>query len=714
MKLRLILLVLSLLAIFSASTGGYFYYTSLKKYALQEAEGQAEARLEIIKKNISSFLSENVRPVKTLAGIDEMGKVLENRTDVNQGRAEAVLDLFRESLDVDVCYLMNSKGITVASSNRGTEDSFMDKYFGFRPYFIEAMNGSSATYMALGITSGKRGCYSSYPVYSDHGSPIGVAVIKRSIELIESELGLLSGESILVVDPQGIVFIADHREWLYHSMYAFSESEVEQVAASRQFGKGPWLWTGLQQTAPDRMKDRVGGSYLFNKTELDSYPGWHIIHLRDLKMLSRAVSAPLIRITGHIVIVLCFFIGLSVFFLYRKASVEIQQRRLAEEALRESDKRYRSLYNDTPAMLHSIDRNGRLLSVSNYWLEKLGHKREDVIGRNLTDFYTGESKKYAEEIVIPEFFRTGNCSDVPYQFVKKNGEIIDVLLAAIGVRDQDGILKRSLAVSVDVTERKYAEEMLRQAKEELSTYSRDLEKQVKERTKEIQAARDHLRRLSASIMNSQEQERKAFARELHDELGQVLTALRMDTVWLHKRLLQKQDDGALRALAMCDLIDKTIDEVRGMAFRLRPGVLDDLGLVDALEVYTADFERRTGITTIFQSGAIYDVDSTIATASYRITQEALTNVARHASAAHVDVVLDVSKKKLQLTIRDDGCGFVIGNPSESEGLGIAGMMERAVLAGGELDVESYPGEGTRISFSVVMGSILSKNIRSAR
>ena len=133
MKLRLILLVLSLLAFLSASTGGYFYHNSLKKYALQEAEGQAQARLEIIQRNIASFLSENVRPVRTLAGIDEMGKILENRTDFNQVRAEAVLDLFQESLDVDVCYLMNSKGVTVESSNRETEESFVDIY-GSRRY----------------------------------------------------------------------------------------------------------------------------------------------------------------------------------------------------------------------------------------------------------------------------------------------------------------------------------------------------------------------------------------------------------------------------------------------------------------------------------------------------------------------------------------------------------------------------------------------------
>jgi signal transduction histidine kinase len=245
--------------------------------------------------------------------------------------------------------------------------------------------------------------------------------------------------------------------------------------------------------------------------------------------------------------------------------------------------------------------------------------------------------------------------------------------------------------------------MLKQAKEELSRYSQDLEIQVKERTKEIQAAQDQLRRLSGSMMDSQEQERKAIARELHDELGQVLTALRMDTVWIHKRLQQCRDNGADRAQAMCDLIDHTIDEVRGMAFRLRPGVLDDLGLVDALEVYTADFEARTGITTLFQSDSILNVDSTVSTAAYRIAQEALTNVVRHASASHVDVILSASSDQLRLVIKDNGQGFTAGDLSGSEALGIAGMRERAMLAGCVFDIKSTLNEGTTISFTVEIG-----------
>jgi signal transduction histidine kinase len=123
-------------------------------------------------------------------------------------------------------------------------------------------------------------------------------------------------------------------------------------------------------------------------------------------------------------------------------------------------------------------------------------------------------------------------------------------------------------------------------------------------------------------------------------------------------------------------------------------------LVEALEVYTADFERRTSIATIFRYDTDAEVGSTIATASYRIAQEALTNVARHASAAHVKILLEVRDEELQLSIRDDGCGFLVSDSSDYEGLGIAGMRERAVLAGGILNVESSPGSGTSISFTV--------------
>ena len=136
---------------------------------------------------------------------------------------------------------------------------------------------------------------------------------------------------------------------------------------------------------------------------------------------------------------------------------EADGRRLAQNELRESEERFRHLYNDTPVMLHSIDQSGRLISVSNYWLEVLGYGRSEVLGRKSTEFLTEASRRYAEEVVLPDYFKTGFCKDVPYRIATKSGKTIDVLLSATAERNDSGEIIRSLAVLTDVTERKRAD-----------------------------------------------------------------------------------------------------------------------------------------------------------------------------------------------------------------------------------------------------------------
>ena len=813
MKLRLILLVLSLLAFLSASIGGYLYYSALKKSAFREAERQAVARVRTIQKNLSSFLSENIKPVKALAGMKDLSQILMQPDDnIALKNANTILDHFNKTLNVEVCYLMGPEGDTIASSNRDAPDSFVGNNFDFRPYFKKAIQGSPATYLALGITSERRGAYYSHPVFvKDRNTPAGVVVIKASVELVEKELDTASDEFVLVTDPQGIIFISNHKNWLYHSLRKLTLEQKSRIAGSIQFGKGPWDWTGIQAKGEKHVVDGSGNEYLIHQIGLDNYPGWKVIHLRSLKAVSKTVSDPLIRITGPLILTLCVLIGLSVFFLFKKASVEIFKRQSAEKALRESEERYRGLYHHTPAMLHSIDTNGCLVSVSDYWVEVLGYDRKEVIGRKLTEFFTESSRRYAEKTVFPEFFRTGICKDVPYQFIKKNGDVIDILLSAISDRDGERAPVRSLAVSMDVTERNRAEKALKRAEKELRRYSRNLERKVRKRTQEITSilkytpavvyikdkegcynlvnsqfeelfamqngdvqgktdydifptevadqfrhndrqvlsesrscqveervpqsdgihtylsvkfpvydetgmtsgvcgistditavkkAQEQLRRLSGRIMDSQEKERTAIARELHDELGQLLTALRMDSVWIRNRLQDTDSKAADRALTMCTLIDKTIEDVRSMAIRLRPGVLDTLGLVDALEWFTTDFENRTGITCFFEHHNVPGIKDRLATAAYRITQEALTNAARHADAGRLDVSLNAEDNILTLIVTDDGRGFNLPELTESEGLGVAGMRERASLVGGTLEVQSQQRKGTRVYFRV--------------
>jgi len=214
----------------------------------------------------------------------------------------------------------------------------------------------------------------------------------------------------------------------------------------------------------------------------------------------------------------------------------------------------------------------------------------------------------------------------------------------------------------------------------------------------IKKAKDQLRRLSGGIMTSQEKERAAIARELHDELGQMLTALRMDCVWLMKGLGENDPKMVERALTMCNLIDKTIDEVRDLSTRLRPGVLDHLGLIDALEWYATDFEKRTGLACFFERLNVHHISSVLSTATYRIVQEALTNVARHSHATRVDITLEAEDGILALSVADNGRGFNVRNISEPDCLGIIGMHERANLVDGTLEIKSQQGKGTQVYF----------------
>jgi PAS domain S-box-containing protein len=209
--------------------------------------------------------------------------------------------------------------------------------------------------------------------------------------------------------------------------------------------------------------------------------------------------------------------------------------------------------------------------------------------------------------------------------------------------------------------------------------------------------REQLRRLAALLEEAREAERARISQELHDELGQALTGLKLDLSWVRDRVSPKAAGAAERIDAALHLVDQTVDAVRRIAAQLRPGVLDDLGLEAAMRWQTRDFQKRTGCSvTIEPESALPDVPPGIATAAFRILQEALTNVTRHAHATAVTIRFGAAAGCLHLTVEDNGVGLPDVLPDGRKGLGLAGMRERAWSHGGTLEIVPGLTGGTHV------------------
>ncbi len=223
----------------------------------------------------------------------------------------------------------------------------------------------------------------------------------------------------------------------------------------------------------------------------------------------------------------------------------------------------------------------------------------------------------------------------------------------------------------------------------------------KQLERRLKTSHKKLRRVSANLESVREEERKHVAREVHDELGQTLAALKIDLSWLAKRLPEEQELLHNKTQAMNTLVDEAIQTVKRVISELRPGILDDLGLEAAMEWQAQEFENLAGIKCEFSSGSNEIVlDQDRSTALFRIFQEALTNVARHANATKVKASVEEGRRKIVLKIRDNGNGIEKRQLYNPKAFGLIGMRERARLLGGSLKISSVSGRGTTVTLSI--------------
>ena len=226
-------------------------------------------------------------------------------------------------------------------------------------------------------------------------------------------------------------------------------------------------------------------------------------------------------------------------------------------------------------------------------------------------------------------------------------------------------------------------------------------KKVRTAEQAMTDAHAQLRRLSARLLHVQEKEQERISRELHDHLGQLLTAIGMNLDWVLHRCPGDPHPVHHRLQETRTLIQDVILATRELSATLRPGALRGLGLEGAVQTYLEEFKRRSGLPVRFSS-TLHDrhVPAETATNIYRIVQEALTNVSRYAEATEVSVTLNYSRSQLTITVADNGKGFEVTQVTDSHAVGLIGMQERAQLLGGQFEIRSLPGTGTTVQVAV--------------
>lgn len=350
-------------------------------------------------------------------------------------------------------------------------------------------------------------------------------------------------------------------------------------------------------------------------------------------------------------------------------------------ALEDSQARLAAIVDSAMDAIITVDEQQRVVLFNRAAEQVFRCRREQALGSSLDRFLPSRFRA-AHRGHIEQFGRTGGTS-------RRMGDVTTLC----AIRCDDGgefPIEASISQATE-SNRHYYTVILRDI---------TVRKQYED---ELKARQSELRKLSAQVLEAREEEKTRIARELHDELGQMLTALKMDLGWVRQRIGTSDAELGTKTERMWQTLDQTVTSVRRIAADLRPLMLDDLGLPDAAAWLVEDFSKRSGVECEFKllnTMEISEFERSISNTVYRALQESLTNIGRHADAKRAWILLQIDPGEVRLEVEDNGCGITAEDIAKSRSLGLKGMRERVFHIGGSLEVTGAPRGGTRVSLHV--------------
>lgn len=368
---------------------------------------------------------------------------------------------------------------------------------------------------------------------------------------------------------------------------------------------------------------------------------------------------------------------------------DITDRIHAEEELRRSENKYRTLAETAQVMIIILNREDRVEYINNYASSFLHLKPEDIVGKVRSNFFDDKSNEKMKKSLERSF------RGIPTNFIENHFRFRKSSMwlrsSIVPMKFGEGEIQSVIIISTDITE-------IKNSQKELMRNKLQLEKRVKERTAKLEASQEQSRMLARQIVKTQEEERRRVSRELHDQSGQALVSLKYELMSSFQELGRNPGITEIQYKSMMEAIDKTMAQIRQLSHSLRPPTLDMAGINLSLEDYCLETAERTGLKIEYTGEQLEDVPEEIAISLFRILQEALTNVWKHAKATRVSVMLGKQNSTIKLIVEDNGIGAI--DTGKNDGIGLLGIRERVEILGGSIHIHSQPQKGLHLMISI--------------
>ncbi len=704
---RTAIIFLGILASLLCLSGGWLLTSKLTNFSYREILKDSKASLQTLTQFLTQELQGIEDDVRVMAKEPALLRALTSADPSVLSAANRVLDRFNTGRLTAVCYLMDAGGNTVAASNRNTPETFVGKNYKFRPYFQEAVRGHPGQYFALGVTSGKRGFYASYPVIDEEDKVRGVAVIKKEIDPLV--VGFKRFDYCFLIDPNGIIFLSSKPDWVLKSLWPVSVGTVKELVKTNQFGPGPFPAV-LDKVPEETDIVKIDHStFLVRRTYINE-EGWSTV------LLMPTYRIAIYKMFG---IVFAFF----TFMIVLGFSAALLLNDQAVQTVRRSEERFEQVTSASQDWIWELDAQGRYTYSNEAVVQMLGYSPEEILGRFYYDFLFPQDKERLRKDIQARSSRKETIYRLITQALRKDGKCVILEITGSPMLDEREELTGYRGVARDVTEQKEGEARLKRVNMELRANEvalKNMYDDLKKSHEELQQAQNQL--LQTEKLASIGQLAAGVAHEVKNPLAVIMLSVQMIEA-AQEKLGEKTAECVEMIRAAADRANKVVLELLSFS-RLSQRELKPVEIHTVLENTITLVEHSAKMKDIAIVKDFHTDKSVLVLGEMILLQQVFLNLLVNAVHAidnsgtiEVKTSVEVDRKENQgvvvAEISDTGCGmsqetmikifdpfFTTKEIGKGTGLGLSTVYMILRKMNGKIHVESKLGQGTR--FYVVL------------